>query len=152
MLIVEQWACLSWVSIVWFPEFIIIDMKIRYQKSSTNFPFPYLYCSNMETSTISLFFSLLFYSLKDFVNNASVAWVLSPLNLRSSAMTCTLLNPRDSISFTVSSVNGSWGKTVVSMEPSLLDVPLELLFSCASKIHSIHLKKSLYSSKSQIKL
>ena len=98
------------------------------------------------------FFSLLFYSLKDFVNNASVAWVLSPLNLRSSAMTCTLLNPRDSISFTVSSVNGSWGKTVVSMGPSLLDVPLELLFSCASKIHSIHLKKSLYSSKSQIKL
>lgn len=78
---------------------------------------------------------------------------MSPLNLRSSAMTCTLLNPRDSISFTVSSVNGSWGKTVVSMEPNLLDVPLELLLSCPSKTHSIHLKKVfLYSSKSQIKL
>lgn len=50
-----------------------------------------------------------FQNLNDFANSAAVACVLSPLNLRNSAMTCALVKPRASNSLTVASVNGSWG-------------------------------------------
>lgn len=47
--------------------------------------------------------------MSDFANNAAVAWVLSPLNLRNSDTTCSRENPKDINSFISDSVNLSLG-------------------------------------------